>query len=379
MESHHVFPPNAVWFTQVSRQYRVVIIGIGAIAHVIARALAQMPNILLTAGSCRTEAKGSAFAGEFQCDWYPNTEQMLDTECPDAAVVCTPSGNHLPAVLACASRGIHVLCEKPLEISVQRVNQMISACESAGVLFGGIFPQRFNPVNRAMYDAIAANRFGPLATLTAAVPWWRDDAYYAGNRWQGKISLDGGGALFNQGIHSIDLLQWLASASTPDLSPDENSVEEVFALSAVRGHDPKLIEVEDTIVISLRFRNGALGQLLAATSMWPGSLRRITLAGRDGTAEAVEDQLTQWRFRTEIAEDATLRQNFSESTPHAGGTSNPMAITGIPHLRNITDFFLALDENRPPLLTAREAAKSVQIVEACYASASQNRPVRMDR
>lgn len=359
------------------KRYRVAIIGIGAIANVIAKALAQMPNVQLIAGSCRTETKGRAFADQFKCKWYPNTEEMLDTERPDAAVVCTPSGNHLPAVLACASRGIHVLCEKPLEISVERTNQMISACEKAGVLFGGIFPQRFNPVNRAIHSAIAARRFGSLAVLTTSVPWWRDDAYYSKDRWQGKISLDGGGALFNQGIHSVDLLQWLASASMPDLAPDQNPVAEVFAFSAVRGHDTNLLEVEDTITINLRFRNGALGHLLAATSMWPGNLRRLTISGRDGTAESVEDELIQWRFRSELPTDAGTKSQFSKSTGHQGGSSNPMAITGVPHLRNITDFFLALDENRPPLLTAREAAKSVAIVEACYTSASQNRPINI--
>jgi predicted dehydrogenase len=362
----------------VSKEYRVVIIGIGAIANVIAGAIAQLSHVTLVAGSCRTEGKGREFGKKFNCKWYPDTDQMLDAEHPDAAVVCTPSGNHLPAALACARRGVHVLCEKPLEISVQRTRQMIAACESAGVLFGGIFPQRFNPVNRAIYDALAAGRFGSLAVLSTTVPWWRDDAYYAKNRWQGKISLDGGGALFNQGIHSVDLIQWFASAASPDLSANQNPVEEVFAYSAVRGHDSNLLEVEDTIVICLKFRSGALGQLLSATSMWPGNLRHLTVAGRDGTAAVVEDELTQWRFRGELPADASIRSRFSKSTAHAGGSADPMAITGIPHLRNIADFFSALEENRPPLLTAREAAKSVQIVEACYASAAAGQPRRLE-
>ncbi|HWB55087.1 MAG TPA: Gfo/Idh/MocA family oxidoreductase [Tepidisphaeraceae bacterium] len=356
-------------------KYRVVIIGIGAISNVIARALGQMPNVSLVAGNCRTEAKGQTFAREFSCKWYGNTEQMLDVERPDAAVVCTPSGNHLPAVLACAKRGVHVLCEKPLEISLQRVNQMISACESAGVLFGGIFPQRFNPVNIALRDAIASGRFGSLALISATVPWWRDDAYYSKDRWQGKISLDGGGALFNQGIHSVDLIQWLASAAQSQSPSDQNPVQEVFAYTAVRAHDPELLEVEDTIVINLKFRSGVLGQLFCATSMWPGNLRRLMISGRDGTVEAVEDELTQWRFRNELSTDPATRAQFAKSTGHAGGSANPMAITGVPHLRNITDFFQALDEKRSPVLTAREAAKSVQIVEACYASASQGVPI----
>lgn len=357
----------------------MAIIGIGAIANVIAGVLERIDGVKLVAGACRTESKGRQFAEKFKCAWYPDMERMLDDEHPDAAIVCTPSGNHMPAVLACARRGIHVLCEKPLEISLQRVRQMISACESAGVLFGGIFPQRFNPVNIAIHDAIAAGRFGSIAAISAVVPWWRDDAYYAANRWQGKISLDGGGALFNQSIHSVDLLQWFAGAATPELSADDNPVEDVFAFTAVRAHDPKIIEVEDTISVSMRFQNGSLGQLLGATSMWPGNLRRLTVSGRDGTAEAVEDSLVQWRFRNESPGDEEIREKFSKPTHHAGGSADPMAITGLPHLRNIIDFFEALDENRPPLLTAREAAKSVAIVEAAYASAANHSPARVPR
>jgi len=357
--------------------HRVVIVGIGAIASMIARALSEIPNAKLVAGTCRGEEKGRGFAQKWGCEWFNDNERMLDETKPTVAIICTPSGAHLEAATAAAARGVHVLSEKPLEITVARVRAMIDACRTHNVKLGGIFPQRFNPVNVAMRETAAAGRFGNLSTIAAAVPWWRDDAYYAPNRWQGKVALDGGGALMNQAIHTVDLMQWFAGATMPDLAADVNPVEEVFARTAKRGHDPSLIEVEDTAVVAMRFRNGALGQLLAATSMHPGTRRRYQIAGRDGTIEVVEDELVNFSFREERDEDEATRQRFAHTTKHAGGSSDPMAFDYKPHQRNIQDFLSALETNREPMLTGVESLKAVQIVEACYESAKSNVPVRI--
>jgi predicted dehydrogenase len=363
--------------TAKDRPYRVAIVGIGGIADIIAFALREIPRAQLVAGSCRTEAKGRAFADKYACRWFDDTGRMLDDARPDVAIIATPSGAHRDVALACAARGIHVLCEKPLEITTARVRDMIAACDGAGVRLGGIFPQRFNAVNQAVRDAAAGGRLGTLAVITGTVPWWRADEYYAPSRWQGKIALDGGGALINQAIHTIDLLQWFAAATMPDLGADANPVEEVYSYTAKRGHDENLIEVEDTAVVSLRFRSGALGQVLAATSMYPGHRRRYQLAGRDGTIEVVEDELVSYAFRTAQPGDEDVRQRFAAPTKHQGGSSNPLAIDHRPHQRNIQDFLSSLDENREPVLTGRESLKAVQIIEACYESARAGKPVKV--
>jgi UDP-N-acetyl-2-amino-2-deoxyglucuronate dehydrogenase len=276
---------------------RAAIIGIGAIARLHARALADIPGVELVAATCRTEEKGQAFASEFGCRWHADTGRMLRREKPDFVTVATPSGAHLPVVLAALRRGVHVICEKPLEITLRRVDRMIAAADRSGATLGAIFPQRFNPVLRTVRDAAAAGRFGTLAVAASYVPWWRDDAYYGPGRWQGTLALDGGGALMNQSIHGVDALQWIAGATMPGLAPGENPVDSVIALTAVRAHDAERLEVEDTCVAILRFKNGALGQLLAATSLFPGQLRRLLVGGRDGTAEILEEQLVAWRFR----------------------------------------------------------------------------------
>ena len=254
---------------------------------------------------------------------------------------------------------------------------MNEVAAKAGIRLGAIFPQRYNPTNRAVHDAAASGRFGAMAAIQGTVPWWRDDAYYAPGRWQGKAALDGGGALMNQAIHTIDLLQWFAGATMPDLPTDANPVAEVFALTAQRSHDPQHLEVEDTAVVTLRFRNGAVGQLLAATSMYPGMQRRIHVGGRDGSAEIYEEQLLTYRFRDERPGDEATRATLSAATAHHAGASSPLAMSGDNHRRNLADFFNALSEDRAPELDGVEGAKAVEIIDAAYQSARTGRPVTL--
>lgn len=358
----------------MAKQYKIAIIGIGAIATMHAKAIADLPNATLVAGSCRGEDKGKAFAKTYNCNWYANYQAMLEKEKPDAITICTPSGAHLEPLQLAAKMGIHVLCEKPLEITQARVEQMIIAA-AGKIILGGIFPQRYNPVVQAVRDAAAQGRFGSLAVINTYVPWWRDDAYYTPPRWQGTLALDGGGALMNQSIHGVDAINWIAAAASPNLDPSENPVEQVFAFTAKRGHDPKLIEVEDTAVAVLRFKNGALGQILGATSMYPGSLKRFQVAGRDGTAEILEDELVTWQFREEKPEDKAIRAKFAAKTSTGGGAADPMAIGYVNHTRNIADFLKAIDENRSPTIDGKEAKKAVAIIEAIYESARSGKAV----
>lgn len=356
---------------------RAAIIGIGAIAGMHARALRDIPGVELVAACCRTEEKGRAFAAEFGCRWHGDAARMLRREKPDFVTVATPSGAHLPAVLAAARQGVHVICEKPLEISLKRIDRMIAACDKAGVTLGAIFPQRFNPVVRTVHDAAAAGRFGPLAVAASYVPWWRDDAYYGPGRWQGTKALDGGGALMNQSIHGVDALQWIVGATMPDLAAGENPVESVVALTAVRSHDPARLEVEDTCVAILRFRNGGLGQLLAATSLFPGQMRRFLFGGRAGTAEILEEQIVAWQFREPTADDDAIRARHGGASSTSGGAADPMAINYACHTRNFEEFLAAIRAGRRPPLDGLEGRKAVAIIEACYKSARTGRPAKV--
>jgi predicted dehydrogenase len=355
--------------------HRIAVAGIGSVAELHALAVEDVEGAEVVAGSCRTEATGRAFADEFGATWYEDTEAMLDEERPDVLHVTTPSGAHLEPTLAAAERGVDVLCEKPLEVTTERIDRMTAAAEEAGVRLGGVFNQRYNPVVRTVRDAVAEGRFGGLTVANAYVPWWRDDDYYR-DAWQGTADLDGGGALMNQSIHGIDAVQWLAGAGM-DLAPDENPVAEVFAYTDRLAHDADLMEVEDTAVAVLKYRDGTLGQVLGATSMYPGQLKRIQLAGRDGTAEIREDELVTWEFRTERDGDTEVRERFTE-TAGGGGAADPMSIDYENHRRNVEDFLDARETGREFMLDAAEARKAVEIIEAFYESAERGEPVRID-
>jgi predicted dehydrogenase len=355
--------------------HTVAIAGIGSVAELHALSVADIDGAELVAGSCRTESKGREFADEFDCEWYADTETMLDEADVDVLSICTPSGAHLEPTLAAADRGVHVLCEKPLEIRSHRIDRMVEAVEDASVRLGGIFPQRYNPVVETVQEAVAEGRFGRVSTVNAYVPWWRDDEYYRG-AWQGTEELDGGGAMMNQSIHGVDAIQWLAGTAM-DLDSDTNPVAEVFAYTDRLAHDDDIMEVEDTAVAVLRYRDGTLGQLLGATSMYPGSLKRLQVAGRDGTAEIEEDELVTWQFRADEADDEAVRERFGP-TEGGGGAADPMSIDYEHHRRNIAAFLDAIDSGEPFALDATEARKAVEIIEAVYESADRGEPVQLD-
>ena len=277
--------------------------------------------------------------------------------------------------MAAAEAGVHVLCEKPLEITTERIDRMIAAAEDNDVKLGGIFQQHFNDVALTAREAIAEGRLGDRSVGNVYVPWWRDDEYYEGS-WKGTQALDGGGALMNQSIHAIDAIQWLVAADM-DLDPAANPVEEVFAYTDVLSHDPDHVEVEDTAVAVLRYRDGTLGQVLGATSMYPGNLRRLEVAGRDGTIEIVEDELTKWQFREERPGDDDVRAEFGDET-EASGASDPMAISYQGHRRNIEAFLDWIENDAEYGLDGVQARKSVAIIEAIYESAERGEPVAVN-
>ncbi|MGL4512775.1 MAG: Gfo/Idh/MocA family protein [Lacipirellulaceae bacterium] len=348
-------------------QHRIGIVGVGAIARLHALSIAEIAGAQVVACCCRGAEKGERFVAEFGGRWFPNIDAMLAGGDVDVVTVCTPSGAHREPTLAALARGVHVLCEKPLEVTLERAREMIAAAQGSSARLGGVFPQRFNPVVAAAHDAAQAGRLGRLAMAAAYVPWWRDDAYYGGGRWQGTKALDGGGAMINQSIHAIDAMQWLAEGA------GAGRVVEVTAYTGLLCHDPRDVEVEDCAAAALRFESGALGVILASTAMWPGGAVRFHVGGRDGTIEVHEDRLVTWRFRDESEADEALRERFGEIRG-AGGAADPMAIDDTKHRRNIEDFLQAIDEERPATVEPEEAFKSLAIIRAAYESAESGTP-----
>jgi len=351
---------------------RLAIAGAGNAAQMHAGAVEELDAEVVAVAS-RTEKSATAFADEHGCEAYTDVATMLERASPDVLHVCTPSGAHLEPVLTAVDHGVDVFCDKPLEITTERIDRMIEATDEAGVRLGGMFQQRFNPVMQTVHEAVADGRFGRLAVANVLVPWWREDDYYRGS-WKGTKELDGGGALMNQSIHGVDAIQWLAGAADEG---DENPVAEVQAFTDTLAHDPGDVEVEDTAVAAVRYESGTLGQIMGATSMYPGSLRRLQLGGRDGTATVEEDELVTFQFREERESDAEARERFGPGDT-SGGAADPMDVDLSNHRRNIQASLEARANDEPFALDGPEARKAVAIIEAVYESAERGEPVRPD-
>lgn len=352
----------------MAEKHRIGIVGIGAIGGMHGKAIGDIDNAELVAFSNGAGPRIDEFKAEYGGQYFDTYEQMLDSGLCDVITVCTPSGAHMEPTVAGLERGVHVLCEKPLEINLERAQQMIDAEKASSATLGGIFPQRFNPVVVAAHEAAAAGRLGTLAVANAYVPWWRDDSYYGPNRWQGTKKMDGGGALINQSIHAIDTMLWLAAAA------GAGAPVEVFGYSNMLCHDPEHIEVEDSAAATVRFENGAVGVILGSTAMWPGGAMRFHVGGRDGTIEIHEQELITWAFREEKPADEAIKAEFGDKSGKGGG-ADPMAIDYSNHTRNIADFLESIDAGRSSAVSAAEAWKSLAVIRAIYDSAESGQPV----
>ena len=342
------------------------IIGCGMIAEYHARAIAEISGARVVAAFSRSPANGAkiaAMAGG-ECPVYDDLDAMLGHPKLDVVCICTPSGAHLKPALAAARAGKHVVVEKPLEVTLARCDAIIDACDAAGVRLGAIFPSRFSPANVAMKDAVEAGRFGRLTLGSTYVKWWRSQEYYDSGGWRGTMALDGGGALMNQAIHNVDLLQWLMGG-----------VASVQALTATLAHER--IEVEDVAVAALRFPNGALGSIEATTAAYPGLAKRTEIHGDRGSARVDQDEITLWDFQHTIPSDSAVLAALNAPRPANSGASDPRGISHQGHRDQLADFLAAIDEGRPAAVDGREGRKAVEIIRAIYLSAETGRAVTL--
>ena len=342
------------------------LIGCGMIAEFHARAIQEIPGARVVAAYDTFPAsaeKIARLAGD-GCRTYGDIDEMLKAPDIDVVSVCTPSGAHMDPAVKAARAGKHVVVEKPLEITVPRCDAIIKACDAAGTRLCAIFPSRFTPANQTLKTAIDTGRFGTLTLGDTDVKWWRSQEYYDSGGWRGTWAMDGGGALMNQSIHNVDLLQWLMG-----------DVESVYAMAATLAH--VRIEVEDTCVAVVRFKNGALGRIEAATSAFPGLLKRTEIHGDRGSARVEQDDITLWDFQIKAHSDAEIHATMSKASGHKAGASDPRGITHEGHREQLADFLQAIDQGHAPFVDGREGRKSVEIIRAIYHSAKTGQPVTL--
>ncbi|MGH9315356.1 MAG: Gfo/Idh/MocA family protein [Vicinamibacterales bacterium] len=284
---------------------------------------------------------------------FDDLDRFLDHRPMDLIAIGSPSGLHAEQGIAAARRGLHVLVEKPLDITTARVDTLIDAAERAGVKLGVFFQDRLKPAVVRMRSLIDAGRLGTPILASGHVKWYRPPDYYGNSRWRGTWALDGGGALMNQGIHTVDLLLHFFGP-----------VVRVSARTATRLH---MIEVEDTAAAVLEFASGALGVIEAATSVFPGYARRVEVTGSEGTLVLDQDRLVRADLRTPLDDAAEETVGASESA------TSPVVSDVTPHRRVFEDFIRAIETNGAPACDGREGRRSVEVVEAIYSSARTGR------
>jgi len=337
------------------------IVGAGNVGGIHALAIQHIPHAELCAICDMYEARARKLAEEFGVNGTTDLEELASWPEIDVVNVCTPSGLHMDVAIAAAEAGKHIMVEKPIEITLPRADKIIEACEENQVKLGVMFQSRFTQGVRKAKQAIEAGRLGRVTLCDAYVKWHRTQEYYGSGGWRGTWALDGGGALMNQSIHTIDLLQWLGGA-----------VESVCAHTRTLAHR---METEDTAVALLTYESGALGVMEGATSAWPGQPSKLEISGDKGTIVLEDGIITQWQLADAEPgeEDAMLNLESSMGT----GASDPLGISYDKHQRQIEEFIAAVREHRPPLVDGVEGRKAVEIIRAIYRAAETGQVITL--
>ncbi len=338
------------------------IVGAGLIADFHARAIGDIAGAKLVGFCDCVPERAEQLAKNYSCRTFENYQQMVASDAIDIVTIATPSGFHAEPTIAAAQAGKHVICEKPLDITLERIDTMIEAHRKSGTRLGGILPYRFNDAMIPLREAINSGRFGTITYAGVYVPWWRSDEYYQ-DSWHGTWKLDGGGALMNQSIHMIDMLCVL-------MPP----IESIQAFAEKLGHPQ--IETEDTAVAVVRFANGVLGIIYGTTASYPGRFRRFEITGTKGTVVNLEDSFTVWQFAEEKPQDKQIREKF-KLVEVPGGVADPAAITHKTHTRNFQAFIDALEQDRDFEIDGAEARKAVEVILAIYKSAGEQKVVKL--
>ncbi|MGB7844695.1 MAG: Gfo/Idh/MocA family oxidoreductase [Candidatus Acidiferrum sp.] len=332
------------------------LIGGGNITETHARAACAVPGVEIAAIYGANTEKVSRLCGEYGGKAYIDFDHFLAHHPMDLVAIGSPSSLHATQGIAAARRGLHVLTEKPIDITTERADALISEADKAGVKLGVFFQDRCKPDIVRVKEALGSGVLGKPILADARVKWYRHPEYYANSRWRGTWAFDGGGALINQGIHTVDLLLWLFG--------------DVVSVQAGTKTALHAIEVEDTLVALLHFANGALGVLQATTASYPGYPRRLELTGSEGTVIIEQDRLLA----------ADLRKPSIDLLQGGGADHNPSAFSPVVsdvrgHQAVLEEFLKSIQANTNPPCSGVEGRRSLALVEAIYAACRTGKQV----
>lgn len=340
-----------------NHQLNFAIIGVGNIAPVHAAAIRQVPGARLTAVATRNPERGRAFAAEQGAEWHADYREVLARSDVDVVAIASPHNLHLPMTLHAAAAGKHVLCEKPMARTVAECDEMIAACDRAGVLLGVTFQGRFEPLANELKDMLSGGRLGRLLWASSNTVWYRDAAYYRSKPWRGTWAEEGGGVLINQAIHAIDL--FISVGGMPS---------RLTAQARTLNHE---IEVEDVAVAMLEYAGGAMGLIQATTVAYPGYGERLEFYGTQG---GVVYHKGEGRLEWHLIDP---KEDGEKRTASSSGAARPMDITADAHGALFREFAEAIRAGGRPRIDGREGRHSVAVVEAIYRSSRTGAPVTL--
>ncbi len=335
---------------------RVGIIGTGAISHKHAQAYRNIGYKVTVCTDISREA-GEKFAAQYGCQFVPAYEEVCSHPEVDFVDVCTFPDFRLQPLEIAARHGKSVQVQKPISTNLETARKMIEVARQAGIVLGVVSQHRFDDSTIFVKKAIAQGRLGRILQADAYVKWWRSEAYYS-RPIKGSWAVEGGGALINQAVHQVDVLNYLTGG-----------VQEVFGYWQLGARHK--IESEDVICAVMKYTSGATGVIQSSTAFWPGYPERIEIHGTRGTCIFTGDKLTAWDVENDEGEPAPVEKDVMS------GASDPMAIPLTPFERQFLDFGNAVKNRTQPLVSGEEGLKALEVVLGIYESCRSGRPVRL--
>ena len=356
------------------QKIRTAIIGCGKVSDVHAEALKNTPEAQFVAVYSRSPEKAKQYGEKYGVRGFCDIREMIASAGVEAVIECTPHPAHRDAAVVAAEAGAHVLVEKPLASTLQDCDEMLAAAKQAKVKIGVVCQRRFySPVQRVR-RAIDEGKIGKPALGTVLMLGWRDQKYYESDPWRGQWKAEGGGVLVNQAPHQLDLLQWL-------MGP----IDELFGVWSNFNHP--YIEVEDSAVAVIRFRSGALGNIVVSNSQQPGLYGKVHVHGQNGASVCVQTDGGAMFIAgmssiqeppvndlwTVPGEEALLARWQQEDSDLFNGLEDAM---GHYFQLQIGDFLRAIIDGREPLVSGEDGRRTVEIFTAIYRSQRTHSPVK---
>jgi predicted dehydrogenase len=352
---------------------KTALVGCGKVAHLHAAALRSLPESEFVAVCGRTAEKANAFAEQYRVAAFTDVPEMLAKSGAEALCICTPHPEHAAPVIAAAQTGVHALVEKPLASSLADCDAMLAAARANKTILSTICQRRFYPPCQRIRRAIDDGKIDKPVLGTATIFGWRDEAYYKSDPWRGSWTHEGGGVLVNQSPHQLDLLIWYLG-----------EIDEVFGYWANLNHP--YIEVEDTAVAVVRFKSGALGNIVVSNSQNPAINARVSVHGANGASVGVQTDggamfvpgvsaITEAPFNDiwTIRGEENFLPQWKEEDARLFASVNPMEHF---HRLQIQDFLRAVIEKRPPAITGEDGRRTVELFTAIYRATREKKAVK---